>query len=358
LPYWGIVRQAAGLLDKVDSGISDAVTDIIVRQKQISVGRAYSEASLFTQPLPQTEVLDKIRNFCREDIRDRVLTQEILIYLSLLIKAEPTLFKNLLTLRVGYLIILLTSDLAQERGVPQDEAYETLMQLSPFDIQTRLRQILVGYDSHNQSLFKQESLHLKTQAVKIDWVVPMTIEGSQSDADRPEALQDWLRLRQIDGAKGAVPSDFYSSVWQLLNHCKGLVIGDKLERRNRLESEALLSEMTPEETNFALQVEHLLNKIQAPEYRQVNVEALMELTVIAQSNPDLKIQEYIVLDVLVGHAVRLAWLEQYPEHEYTYAEHKATAWRAFYSSSPYDCASFIAKALQFLTLLSQAAAVA
>jgi phosphorylase kinase alpha/beta subunit len=336
------------------------VTDILVRQKRISVGRAYSEASLFTQPLPPLEVLDKIRNFCREDIRDRVLTQEILIYLSLLIKSEPALFTNLLTLRVGYLIILLTSDLAQERGVPQDEAYEALMQLAPFDIQTRLRQILMGYDSHNQSLFQQESLHLKTQTAKIDWVVPISVGRSATPGqpqDNPET-QDWLRLRQIDGAKGTVPPDFYSSVWQLLNHCKGLVVGDKLERRNRLESEALLSEMTPEETNFALQVEHLLNKIQAPEYRQVNVEALMELAAIAQSNPDLKIQEYIVLDVLVGHAVRLAWLEQYPEHEYTYAEHKATAWRSFYSSSPYDCASFVAKALQFLTLLSQAATVA
>jgi hypothetical protein len=42
----------------------------------------------------------------------------------------------------------------------------------------------------------------------------------------------------------------------------------------------------------------------APEYRQVNIEALMELAAIAQRNPELKVEEYIVLDVLVGHAVR------------------------------------------------------
>ena len=92
-----------------------------------------------------------------------------------------------------------------------------------------------------------------------------------------------------------------------MHNCKGLIIGDKLERRNRLDS-ILVSEMTAIEKNFALRVEHLLNKIEAPEYRQANVEALMELAAIAKNNPDLQIREYIVLDVLIGHAVRLNWL--------------------------------------------------
>jgi phosphorylase kinase alpha/beta subunit len=111
--------------------------------------------------------------------------------------------------------------------------------------------------------------------------------------------------------------------------------------------------MTPGEKNFALQIEHLLNKIQAPEYRQVNVEALMELAAIAERNPNLQIEEYIVLDVLIGHAVRLAWLDQHPDHSHTYDEHKASAWRSFYESSPYDCASYVVKALKFLTKLGQ-----
>lgn len=52
------------------------------------VGKSYSEASLITRPIPETEILEKINSFCREDIRDRVLTQEILIYLGLLIKSD------------------------------------------------------------------------------------------------------------------------------------------------------------------------------------------------------------------------------------------------------------------------------
>jgi len=152
-----------------------------------------------------------------------------------------------------------------------------------------------------------------------------------------------------------VPKNFYPQVWNLLKHCKGLVIGDKLERRNRLESELLLAEMTPGEKNFALQVEHLLNKIQAPEYRQVNIEALMELAAFMERNPHLRIQEYIVLDVLIGHAVRLAWLAQNPTHGDRYDEHKAAAWRSFYGSSPYDCATYIVNALRFLIQVAQSA---
>lgn len=348
LKLWAIVRGAAGLFDKVNLDLADAVTDILVRQKQIAIGRAYSEASVISRPVAPQEVLDKIREFCREDIRDRVLTQEMLTYLSLLIKAKPDLFNGLLTLRVGYLILLITSGLAQELHLNQGEAYERLLQLSPHEIQTRLHRVLVGYEDSNQTLFQQESLHASQRVKDIEWVV--LPEPSETST----ATQEWLRKRQMDGSLNRVPKNFYPNVWQLLKHCQGLVIGDKLERRNCLDSELLLAETTPGEKNFALQVEHLLNKIQAPEYRQVNVEALMELAAIADRNPDLHIAEYIVLDVLIGHAVRLAWLDQYPEHSSTYDKYKASAWRSFYERSPYDCANYIAKALRFLTELAQA----
>jgi phosphorylase kinase alpha/beta subunit len=338
---WAIVRRVAGLFDRVDPNLTDAIIDILVRQKQIAVGRAYSEASLITQPMSSIEVMEKIREFCREDIRDRVLTQEILIYTSLLLKSDPDLFKGLLTLRVGYLILLLTNTLAQELDITQDEAYEQLMQRSPHELQSRLRQLLLGYEGFNQALFKQESLRIQKTAA-IDWVVL----PAQSEAD-----EDWLQKRRTEGATNRVPQDFYPSVWTVLGHCRGVIIGDKLERRNRLDS-SLVLEMTPGEKNFALQVEHLLNKIQAPEYRQVNVEALMELAAIAERNPDLRIEENIVLDVLVGHAVRLAWLEQHPDDGDRYAEVKAGAWRSFYQSSPYTVASAVAKALQFLSELA------
>ncbi len=290
-----------------------------------------------------------------------MLTQEILIYLSLLIKSEPELFNRLLTVRVGYFILLLTSDLARSQNLTQDEAYEELMQLAPYEIFARLHKMIEGYDSVNQTLLSQESLHIKfnnqigkaLSEAAIEWVVPQSAIASQDETEPT----DWLRMRQIEGARGSVPEDFYSNVWNILQHCKGLVIGDKLERRNRLESELLLSEMTPGEASFALQVEHLLNKIQAPEYRSANIEALVELGTIVQKNPDLKIEEYIVLDILIGHGVRLAWLNHHPEHIHHYDEHKAAAWSQFYRSTPYEVANAIADAMRYLTQLGQDAMV-
>ncbi|MFN6536265.1 MAG: glycoside hydrolase family 15 protein [Nostoc sp. EkiNYC01] len=344
LGIWAVVRRAAGLRQMVDISLSDAVTSILVQGKQIAVGKAYSEASLITVPMSHHEIADKISHFCREDIRDRVLTQEILIYLGILIKSEPELFQGLLTLRVGYLILLITSELAQELHVTQDEGYDYLMQLSPFEVKMRLRQVLTGYTGMSNLLRQQESLHVKQKESDIAWVVSPAIS---EEIQVPSG--GWRRFRQSEGVTGRVPKDFFKQVWLLMQHCKGLVIGDKLERRNRLDSELMLSEMTAGERNFALLIEHLLNKIEAPEYRQVNIEALIELAAIAANNPKLQIEEYIVLDVLIGHAVRLAWLEQHFDRSDRYDEDKANAWRSFYNTSPTDCASYILKALRFLT---------
>jgi len=349
-PYWAVVRQAAGLLNKVDMSLSDAVMEILVRGKQITVGKAYSEASLIKNPMSHQEIRAKIDEFCREDIRDRVLTQEVIIYLGTLIKSEPRLLDGLLTLRVGYLILLLTSELAAERGVTQDEAYEQLMRSSPFEVKMRLRSCLAGYEGINQKLQQQESLHVKQPKQGINWVVDVR---EQEETDLPTATANWLRKRQLDGSAGRVPKNFYPRVWLVMKHCKGLVIGDKLERRNRLDSELILSEMTAGEKNFALRVEHLLNKMEAPQYRQVNIEALMELAAMLECNPELQIEEYIVLDVLIGHGVRLAWLERFPEKASRYDEYKAAAWRAFYDTSPSECAGHILKAFQFLTQVGQ-----
>jgi phosphorylase kinase alpha/beta subunit len=344
LGLWAVVRRAAGLRQMVDVGLSDEVTAILARQKQIAVGKSYSEASLISRPKSNQELMEIIAQFCGEDIRDRVLTQEILIYLGILIRAEPHLFKGLLTLRVGYLILLMTSELGKELGSTQDEAYEHLMQLSPFEVKMRLRGVLIGYEGMNQLLRQRESLRVKQQESEIEWVV---LPSAPDETFLPAG--GWQQQRHWDGSMNRVPPDFFKCVWRLFKHCKGVVIGDKLERRNRLDSEVILAEMTPGEKNFALRVEHLLNKIEAPEYRQVNVETLIELAAIGDRNPNLQIEEYIVLDVLIGHAVRLAWLERFPEKADRYDESKAAAWRSFYNTSPSECASYVVKAFRFLT---------
>ncbi|NEP63005.1 MAG: glycosyl hydrolase family 15, partial [Symploca sp. SIO2G7] len=346
LELWAIVRRAAGLLDKMAIGLADAATELLVRQKQIAVGKAYSEASLIIDPLAPKDLLAKINEFCGEDIRDRTLTQEILIYLSVLIKSEPELFEGLITLRVSYLILLINSEICREQYCTQDEAYEILMAMSPFDVKMRLRQVLAGYEGLDNNLFRQESIQAR-KPKSVNWVVfPQAEESTSSE-------EDWLHKRQREGGLHRVPEDFYPRIWRLLKHCKGIVIGDKLERRNRLVSEIILSDTTPEEKDFALRIEHLFNKIQAPEYRQVNVEALMELSELFDTNSDWQIDDYIVLDVLVGHAVRLAWIDGGDHRAHRYLQDKAKAWRSFYQDSPHRCAQYIAKSMEFLIELNE-----
>ena len=92
------------------------------------------------------------------------------------------------------------------------------------------------------------------------------------------------------------------------------MIGDKLERRNRLESAPLLSEKTPGERNFASQVEHLLGKIEAPEYRQLCTETLLTLIAFVEANPQVRFNDDLALDVVIGHAVRVGWQQEHPQH--------------------------------------------
>ncbi len=345
LRLWSIIRRTAGLTKKVDINLSDAITHILVRQRQVSVGKAYSSASLMSRPMSHLEIMEKIAEFCREDVRDRALTQEIILYFDLLLKAEPHLFEGLLTLRVGYFILLITSELASEYHLTQDEAYERLMSLSPFEVKERLRQALVSYDALNQELLQQESLHLRRSQQSIEWII-------QPDSNAAEEQPgSWQHKRELQGMINRLPAQFYPRVWGLLKHCKGLIIGDKLERRNRLNSKSILSEMTPEEKNFALQIEHLLHKIGAPQYRQLNIEALMELSAIVEANPGFYLEDNIVMDVLIGHAVRLAYLERFPEQGDRYDERKSQAWSDFYDSSPLRCAQYTAAALRYLTEL-------
>ncbi|MCH2109190.1 MAG: glycoside hydrolase family 15 protein, partial [Polyangiaceae bacterium] len=109
---WSIVRRSAGLLNKVDVDLNLAVAAILVANKNIQVGRAYSHESLITAPLPDQELLRRVNEFCRDDVRDRILTEEVLLYLGLLIRARPELFRSLRTVRVSHMIGLIAGELA------------------------------------------------------------------------------------------------------------------------------------------------------------------------------------------------------------------------------------------------------
>jgi phosphorylase kinase alpha/beta subunit len=135
----------------------------------------------------------------------------------------------------------------------------------------------------------------------------------------------------------------------LLRQCRGLLIGDQMDSRNRLESALAQADMTSGERNFELQVEDLLNKIQAPEYRQLCIEAMVALSHMQRANWGLRLDSYLVLDVIIGHGVRQSWRELHPEiGDELYNEHVADAWVAFYASPPHRVANCILAAVRYL----------
>ena len=67
---------------------------------------------------------------------------------------------------------------------------------------------------------------------------------------------------------------------------------------------------------------------------------------IARANRELKVDEPLVLDVLIGTAVRLGWQQQRGGGAYN--EQVAQAWQAFYASPPHRVANLIMAAVAFL----------
>jgi phosphorylase kinase alpha/beta subunit len=187
-----------------------------------------------------------------------------------------------------------------------------------------------------------ESLRTQPSAVRLTWARDTGLETLETPTG------GWRTWRQYRGILNRVPGDFYAGVWRLFEHTHGLIIGEKLERRNRLDSRVVLSDMTPGEKAFAMRIEHLLNKIPAPEYRHLNLEALTVLSSFTEQNPTLRIEDYLVMDVLIGHAVRLAFVERYPDQEAGYSEHKATAWSLFYELPPVTTSDCMIRALRYL----------
>ena len=184
---------------------------------------------------------------------------------------------------------------------------------------------------------------------------------ARSNAARPDGwgLAARLAWREVRGVLTRLPEDFHARVWEVLRHFPGLVIGDQLDSRNRLDSHLARADMTASERGFALQVDDLLNKIHAPEYRQLTIEALIAVSDIARANPDLAADGLLVMDVLIGIAVRLGWEQSLParaeadgEGDDTppldYNEHKAAAWQGFYALPPHRVATLVMDALVFL----------
>jgi len=198
-------------------------------------------------------------------------------------------------MRVGLIIQVMASELARALHCSGEEASQHLLNLSPFEMKTLLHHILSGEefgesgDEPNQAFLtyteksKAERTGILQLRKKLMQRKVLSEEPETSEEGGVDIGGQWLRRRRIDGALNRVPPDFYSKIWHVLRKCEGLSIEGHVLHQN------LTKEMTTGEIKFALTVESVLNRIPDPEYRQLLVEALIVLSLVAENQTNVQL---------------------------------------------------------------------
>ncbi|CAG9764176.1 unnamed protein product [Ceutorhynchus assimilis] len=303
---WGLVRHTAGMLGKRVEDLAKSVTDLLVRQKQITVGMPPNNEHTITAPLPESELRLLIHEAYGQDDSTAMLTQELLVYLAMFIRTEPHLFMEMLRLRIGLIIQVMATELSRTLICDGDEASEHLLNLSPFEMKNLLYHIISGKEFAISSVGRGNFSIISNKSSRISKKshISLAADNASDDLIEPDRQGQWLRRRRLDGALNRVPRDFYPRVWKVLERCHGIDIAGKVL------PQCLTQEMTPGELKFALAVETVLNTIPQPEYRQLIVEALMVLTLVAEYNVAPFLGGVIQIEYLVHRANELFLSDQ------------------------------------------------
>jgi len=85
--------------------------------------------------------------------------------------------------------------------------------------------------------------------------------------------------------------------------------------------------------------------------RTPSIETLVTLIAFVDANPQVRFDDDLVLDLVIGHAVRVGWLEinQNNINDALYEGQKAEAWANFYKASPAKCRKWQLIALRSLS---------
>ena len=343
---WYIVRRCAGLLGKYDINLEQAATEILVRQHALSLGLVYSGRSTLTRPADSSEILRLIRTYNTKDGNEQIIIQELVLYLGMLIKSNPELFADIHTVRVGQILQLIIARQKRELNTgdsnyTNDQAFNEIMCLSPYELSRKVHQTITNYSNIENQTSALEKLHYVGDFKGLNKVV---FTKAIDPKDRGE-VENWYQWREIRGSIGRENDSFFTSVWDILHQCKGLVIGEKLNSKRRLDSETLLAHMTIGEQSFKLHVNHLLNKIQVAVHRQLTVEVLMAIATLFRDNVILHIDDTLSTDTLIEHAVRLSWQKSHPKASKDEEKDEELAWQFFYHLPPHKAANCYLEAL-------------
>lgn len=314
---WALVRHMAGVLNKQVEDLAKSLTDLLVRQKQVTVGMPPNCECAITRPMTSRDLTTLITRAHGGELSTAMLSQEILLYLAMFIRTEPRLFLEMLRLRVGLIIQVMANELSRSYKCSEEAANDHLLNLSPFEVKALLHHILSGREFKVKNLRRGVSIDYNLDkdevvksivSIKSRFSSASNLLGVASEFEEIDPQKDregqWLRRRRLDGALNRVPKGFYPKVWLLLERCHGISIN------GRVLMNQLTREMTSGELKFALQVEQVLTSVPQPEYRQLMVEALMVLTIMVEQNIVKELGQVIEVEQIVRNAHEIFLEEQ------------------------------------------------
>ncbi|CAF94482.1 unnamed protein product [Tetraodon nigroviridis] len=347
LKHWSLIRMTSGMLRKKVEELDSACSDLLAHQKHLTVGLPPEpREKTITAPIPPDQLAALIDEASDSNISVAILTQEIMVYLAMSIRTQPSLFSEMFRLRIGLIIQVMATELAQSlncsgssspwalrRGLfarllslirrvppPGEEATETLMSLSPSELKNLLHHILSGKEFGVQRSVRDLDAgvspaisihHLgNVGATKSERAGISKLKSDMKMVERRESLPTSVQLDhsspcrrksmrshslEIEGIESGVKISQSSSILSPLFQRRSLSLSSLLLpfRVSRFVHRRLPPsffnhqrgsgvQMTPGEIKFSVHVETVLNRVPQPEYRQLLVEAILVLTMLAE----------------------------------------------------------------------------
>ncbi|XP_056586688.1 phosphorylase b kinase regulatory subunit alpha, skeletal muscle isoform isoform X4 [Triplophysa dalaica] len=373
LKHWGLIRMICGMLRKKVEELDAACSDLLIHQKHLTVGLPPEpREKTISAPMPPDKLAWLIDEASENNLTIAILTQEIMVFLAMSIRTQPKLFSEMFRLRIGLILQVMVTELAQSLNCTGEEATESLINMSPSELKNFLLHILSGkefgvqksvrstgnvissaisvYDKSKSFSTKAEQRVTSKQGGDITLPVSvhsLDIENIESGRYRLPCIESfqgslgatvvrdsrhgqWLRRRRLDGALNKVPVGFYQNVWKVLQKCHGLSI------EGCVLPSSTTREMTPGEIKFAVHVETVLNRVPQPEYRQLLVEAILVLTMLAEMDIQ-SVGGVIQVERIVQMASDMFYIDQKAagaEEVLLERDHSTGICRLLYDSAP------------------------
>uniref|UniRef100_A0A668SBH7 Phosphorylase b kinase regulatory subunit n=1 Tax=Oreochromis aureus TaxID=47969 RepID=A0A668SBH7_OREAU len=343
---WGLIRYISGILRKRVEVLAEACTDLISHHKQLTVGLPpQPRERVITVPLPPDELNSLIYEASGQDISVAVLTQEIMVYLAMYVRSQPALFGDMLRLRIGLIMQVMATELARSLHCSGEEASESLMSLSPFGMKNLLHHILSGKEFGVERSMRPIQSTATSPAISIHELG----HTGATKTERTGIHKLKSEIKQLDDSRPTSTKKCSNISTFFTCFASPQRCSSPSTPSGMLSPSCRSATMTAGEIKFAVQVESVLNHVPQPEYRQLLVETVMVVGLIADVDVD-NIGGIIHVDRVL-HLANDLFLSDQKSHgasEYFLEKDPATGiCNFFYDSAPsgsYGTMTYLSKA--------------